>query len=372
MFSIVFLVYCGIRSLLYPPTDMEAKFLEAGVVPDVLNDVPPAVAELQYSPELGPVAPGTELTPRQALNAPATVKYPTELGTLYCVLLVDADSPTPADRSLSDLVHWMVLNIPGTDISLGESYFEYLGPGTPENSGLHRYVLSVFKQSSVLTLESPPQTREGRLKFNTRDYAEKHNLELVAANFFTAQFDQFIRAQKASKLAMAMKVDGIVKDVIDSPPSFLADVKFPSGVSMNLGNELTPHQVGDKPSVRWPSEPGALYTLVLVDPDVPSRADPRFREMLHWMVANIENNDVEKGDLYTEYVGSMPQPDTGMHRYVLLLFKQPNGRLELDRPKASKDSKEGRYAFKTRHLIEEYKLGTAVAGNFFSAQFQAE
>lgn len=370
MFSIVFLVYCGIRSLLYPPTDMDAKFLEAGVVPDVLTDVPPAIAELVYSPEAGPVVPGTELSPRAAKDSPATVKYPTELGTLYCVLLVDADAPTPSDRSLSEVVHWMQLNCPGTDISLGESYFEYLGPGTPENS-LHRYVLSVFKQSSVLTLESPPQTREGRVKFSTRDFAEKHNLELVAANFYTAQFDQSIRAQKASKLAMAMKVDGIVKDVIDSPPTYLADVKFPSGVSMNLGNELTPTQVKDLFStVRWPAEPGALYTLVLVDPDTPSRADPRLREYLHYLVSNIPENSIGKGDLYTEYVGPMFSADTGVHRYVLLVFKQPNGRLKLDRPKADKDSKDGRYAFKTRHLIEEYKLGTPVAGNFFSAQYQ--
>ncbi|XP_017460863.1 PREDICTED: phosphatidylethanolamine-binding protein homolog F40A3.3-like [Rhagoletis zephyria] len=220
-----------------------------------------------------------------------------------------------------------MLNIPGNDISLGESYFEYLGPGTPENAGLHRYVISVFKQNSVLTLEHPPQSREGRLKFSTVDFAEKHNLELVAANFFTSQFDQTIRAQKASKLAMAIKVDGIVPDVIDHPPASIADVKFASGVSMNLGSELTPTQVKDQP------------------------------------------NDIEKGDVYSEYIGSGPKEDSGVHRYVLLVFKQPKGRLELDRPKASNRSSEGRYAFKTRHLVDEYKLGTPVAANFFTAKY---
>ena len=380
MLSIV-LVYCWIRSLLYPPpttatTDMddtEKLFTDAGLLPDVLPSAPPALAQLVFSPEtaaVAPVAPGAELTPRQAKDAPATVKYPTELGSLYTLLLVDVDAPTPTDRSLSQVVHWMMLNIPGNDISLGESYFEYLGPGTPENAGLHRYVISVFKQSSVLTLEHPPQNREGRLKFSTVDFAEKHNLELVAANFFTSQFDQTIRAQKASKLAMAIKVDGIVPDVIDQPPTSIADVKFASGVSMNLGSELTPTQVKDQPvSVRWPTEPGALYTLVFTDPDAPSRSDPRFREILHWLVANVPENDIEKGDVYSEYIGSGPKEDSGVHRYVLLVFKQPKGRLELDRPKASNRSSEGRYAFKTRHLVDEYKLGTPVAANFFTAKY---
>src|SRR5699024_10404443 len=140
------------------------------------------------------------------------------------------------------------------------------------------------KQSAVLTLDLP-KSREGRVKFSTREFAENNNLDLVAANFFQSQFDESIRAQSASNLAMAIQIDKIVPDIIDTAPTYLAEVKYPSGVSMNLGVELTPTQVKDQPiSVRWPTEPDALYTLVFSDPDAPSRTEPRFREILHWLV----------------------------------------------------------------------------------------
>lgn len=45
-----------------------------------------------------------------------------------------------------------------------------------------------------------------------------------------------------------------------------------------MGNELTPTQVQHIPlSITWPTEPNALYTLVLTDPDAPSRQQPKYR-----------------------------------------------------------------------------------------------
>ena len=40
-------------------------------------------------------------------------------------------------------------------------------------------------------------------------------------------------------------------------------VAYDSGVSADLGNVLTPTQVQNQPTVTWPTEEGALYTLLL-------------------------------------------------------------------------------------------------------------
>ena len=41
-------------------------------------------------------------------------------------------------------------------------------------------------------------------------------------------------------------------------------INYPSGVSVDLGNELTPTQVKDEPQqVEWPVESGAYYTLCM-------------------------------------------------------------------------------------------------------------
>lgn len=59
---------------------------------------------------------------------------------------------------------------------------------------------------------------------------------------------------------------------------------------------MTPTSVKDVPEVTWEGEPDAYYTLLMVDPDAPSRSNPKNREFRHWLVTNIRGNDVQKGD----------------------------------------------------------------------------
>lgn len=62
----------------------------------------------------------------------------------------------------------------------------------------------------------------------------------------------------------------------------------------------------------------------MTDPDAPSRADPNFREVRHWLVVNIPGTDVTKGDTIVEFIGSGPPEGTGLHRYTFLVYKQSN------------------------------------------------
>uniref|UniRef100_A0A8C0VKA6 Uncharacterized protein n=1 Tax=Cyanistes caeruleus TaxID=156563 RepID=A0A8C0VKA6_CYACU len=56
-------------------------------------------------------------------------------------------------------------------------------------------------------------------------------------------------------------------------------VKYGSVEIDELGKVLTPTQVQHRPtSIEWDGcDPQKLYTLVLTDPDAPSRKDPKFR-----------------------------------------------------------------------------------------------
>lgn len=136
-----------------------------------------------------------------------------------------------------------------------------------------------------------------------------------------------------------------------------------------MGNELTPTQVQNIPiSVSWPHEPGALYTLCLTDPDAPSRQNPKYREWHHWLVVNIQENNVSSGKTLSEYVGSGPPKGTGLHRYVFLAFKQP-GPLSPDEKFRTNRSGEGRGCFKIREFAKKYNLGNPVAGNFYQAEW---
>lgn len=106
-------------------------------------------------------------------------------------------------------------------------------------------------------------------------------------------------------------------------------IVYPSGANVDLGNELTPTHVKDKPRVVWSAVDGDLYALLMTDPDAPSRDDPKFREFRHWAVINIPGSNVASGREVFEYIGSGPPMGTGLHRYIFLLYKQ-NGPIVYD------------------------------------------
>ncbi|XP_058467298.1 protein D3-like [Malaya genurostris] len=168
--------------------------------------------------------------------------------------------------------------------------------------------------------------------------------------------------------SMAFEENGIVPDVIAESPQALLQVSYPSGLKINLGNELTPTQVKHQPSVSWEAEPNALYTLIMTDPDAPSRVNPKLREWKHWLVANIPGSDVASGDTIAEYISSAPPEGSGLHRYVFLVYKQPGGKVQFDEPKQS-NRNPNRGKFQAAELARKYNLGTPVAGNFYQAQY---
>ncbi|XP_055849017.1 protein D1-like [Episyrphus balteatus] len=160
-----------------------------------------------------------------------------------------------------------------------------------------------------------------------------------------------------------MQEAGIVPDVIDVAPTKVVQVTYPNGLEVNQGNELTPTQVKNQPTVHWDAEENALYTLLMTDPD----ASEQFREVRHWLVVNIPGNKVSEGQSVVDYVGSGPPLGSGKHRYIFLVFKQPN---EIKTSLyISKKTRTGRTSTKARDLIKEYNLGNPVAGNFYLAEY---
>lgn len=120
--------------------------------------------------------------------------------------------------------------------------------------------------------------------------------------------------------------------------------------------------------MEWSHESGTYYTLVMTDPDAPSRADPKVREWHHWLVGNIIGNDLSHADVLSQYVGAGPPEKTGLHRYVLLVYKQPS-KLEFDEKRLTNTSGEGRANFSIRKFAKKYNLGDPLAGNFFQAAY---
>lgn len=119
----------------------------------------------------------------------------------------------------------------------------------------------------------------------------------------------------------------------------------------------------------------ATYTLVLTDPDAPSRTNKDFSEYAHHIVSGLTLSgkpedfaaaiDFSNGHELLSYEGPGPPPKTGLHRYVYILFKETKGEPKYEGP---------RFCFGTgvpgsgiRAYAAKYGL-VPVAVNFFFAQ----
>ncbi|XP_017082727.1 protein D3 [Drosophila eugracilis] len=166
-------------------------------------------------------------------------------------------------------------------------------------------------------------------------------------------------------------MDDIVPDVLDAVPAETIKVTYGDGLQVKQGNELTPTQVKDQPIVDWSGLEGKsnLVTLLMVDPDAPTRQDPKFREILHWAVVNIPGSNVDPSGGYplAAYVGSGPPEGTGLHRYIFLLYRQEN-KIE-ETPSISNTTRAGRLNFNAREFAAKHGLGEPIAANYYQAQY---
>ncbi|KJH53049.1 phosphatidylethanolamine-binding protein [Dictyocaulus viviparus] len=185
---------------------------------------------------------------------------------------------------------------------------------------------------------------------------------------FATRFCCFHRSL-ATMAAEAFKKHEVVPDVIHTAPSKTVKAVYEGGVEVSLGNVLTPTQVKNPPNLTWDVDPGALYTVIFTDPDAPSRKEATFREWHHWLVVNVPGNDISKGDVLSEYVGSGPPKGTGLHRYVFLVYKQSGRITDSEHGHLTNRSGEGRGGFKTEKFVTKHKLGTPIAGNFYQAEW---
>ncbi|CCO36780.1 OV-16 antigen [Rhizoctonia solani AG-1 IB] len=88
----------------------------------------------------------------------------------------------------------------------------------------------------------------------------------------------------------ALHKEQIIPDVIPEEfvPSTLLNITW-GDKEAQLGNELTKADTVDEPTITFApgsdDSPDSSYTLAFLDPDAPSRADPKFGPFRHWVVS---------------------------------------------------------------------------------------
>jgi len=165
----------------------------------------------------------------------------------------------------------------------------------------------------------------------------------------------------------------VVPDVLDTWPPHTAVIQYQHGHEAKLGNVLTPQLTSVQPRVHFPSEAGAYYTLITLDPDAPSADNPEFRHYLHWLVLNIpgtgsDHIDPHQGNTLAPYMGPAPPAGTGPHRYCFIIYRQGSqveASTVVDR---TVEKNEHRKGFSLEEFVKKLPAPELHAGNFFKAQ----
>ncbi|RYP75482.1 hypothetical protein DL771_002367 [Monosporascus sp. 5C6A] len=180
----------------------------------------------------------------------------------------------------------------------------------------------------------------------------------------------------ADSLAKANLVPGSATGLIpvDFKPTTKLEVAF-GDKAVDLGNFFRAGECKQAPGVSFAFAPeatddaGGSYTLILTDPDAPTPDDPKFAFWRHWVVAGLGPGG---GDAVarltkpalTEYLGPGPKDDSKPHRYLFLLFREPEG-LALTKEDVGGEEFVQRRSFKPAEFAEKHGL-TLVSVNWMT------
>lgn len=154
-------------------------------------------------------------------------------------------------------------------------------------------------------------------------------------------------------------------EILTPPPQELYVHYAKSNKTAHLGNEVTPMQTKHKPIIEYNADKHSHYTIMITDPDSPSRANRTIQSWISWLVINIPGNDIQSGEEVAMYTGTGPGLGIGLHRYVMLLFKQ-KGAVKLEEVYTTPAE---RILFSVERFAKKYDLGAAIAGNFILSQY---
>ncbi|XP_034473662.1 putative odorant-binding protein A5 [Drosophila innubila] len=165
-----------------------------------------------------------------------------------------------------------------------------------------------------------------------------------------------------------MKEMEVIPDVIKEPPKELLKMRFENDLEIVEGKVYTPAELKFQPKLEWNADAQSYYTIVMLSPDAPSRENPMYRSWLHWLVVNVPGKDVAKGQLISEYYGPLPLKDSGLCRYVALVYQQSD-KLNFEEKQMDLKSAEDHSNFDVQKFTQKYVMNDPLAGNVFQSKW---
>ncbi|KAH8361830.1 hypothetical protein KR200_001298 [Drosophila serrata] len=177
-------------------TEVSKYMRTMDVIPDVIDIGPQEFLNVTYHGYIN-VDGGKQLQPMEVRDEPA-VQWPAVIEHYYTLLMVNPDAPNVLTPSHREFLHWMVLNIPGNHLGMGDVRVGYMGAAPLPATGTHRFIFLLYKQKDYTKFEFPKVPKhsvQGRHGFKVQEFVKKYKLGCpVAGNFFTSTWSEDVPA----------------------------------------------------------------------------------------------------------------------------------------------------------------------------------
>ncbi|VDP05603.1 unnamed protein product [Soboliphyme baturini] len=166
--------------------ETEKKFAEAEIVPNIIPEAPKRLLKVNY--EGTELVPGVTLKTSMVRFAPR-ITFEADPEAMYTLVMIDPDNLSRKNPSVAEWLHWLVVNIPASNlldgIMGGQVLMAYGSPGPQPRTDLHRYIILLYEHAGKRISQPPPSQRA---KFKVKLFQEKHGLGCpIAGNFFLAK-----------------------------------------------------------------------------------------------------------------------------------------------------------------------------------------
>ena len=106
--------------------------------------------------------------PLASVQGTPTVTLNVRPTPLHALIMHDPDAP--GHNVTKPILHWLIINIPGSDFSAGQQLLGYFPPKPP--SGIHKYKFTLYEQRfGPIRVQTPQSTN-----FHLVDFVRDNNL----------------------------------------------------------------------------------------------------------------------------------------------------------------------------------------------------
>ncbi|CAG8488518.1 8907_t:CDS:2 [Funneliformis caledonium] len=205
-----------------------------------------------------------------------------------------------------------------------------------------------------------------KMKYNLQVLAEVNDPE-VRWNFKNGKIDMSIPVyrhlrEKHWKRAPLYKLMERITQMYVVPDVF-PTLEPTIDLEIKIKNQIIEPGTKKEPTIILTNfhEDTRLYTLIMVDPDMPDTSNETYQTEWHWLITNIPINvtksDISGGETILPFIPPHPPKGTKYHRYTFAILEQPNNqKIEISQNMSRiKD---------VRKFVSEYNL-TVRGASFF-------